>query len=200
MCCPHVTQPRVTWWPAVVFYQHPARADARAAPQGQGCSALLWPQSHPPGPGMLTRGLVSALVVAPGWSTGSGHVSPPPAPDGTGHPCRGSWQHPSPLSLIPIFAPKPPPLVCPLPQESCFWLFSGSFKEFPCRERDSPMACVILLCPQRGRRVGGVLGTAGLRGGTCPGRQDSTAARASARGNLWGSLCPTGTLARRGWG
>lgn len=70
-----------------------------------------------------------------------------------------------PWSLILIFASKPPPLLCSLPRGSRFWLLSGSLRNFPCTERASPVACVILLCLQQGRRIGGVLGTAGLRGG-----------------------------------
>lgn len=95
LCRPRVTQPWVTWWPVVVLYQHPARAGPRPAPRGQGCSPPPWPQRCLPGPVVPAHGLVSAWTVAPGWSAGSGHVSPLPVPDGTGHPCRGSWQHPS---------------------------------------------------------------------------------------------------------
>ena len=92
LCCPRVTPPRVTWWPAVVLYQHPASADARPAPRGRGCSPPPRPRRRLPGPAVL----VSALTVAPGWNTGSGHVSPLPVPGGTGHSCGGSWQYPSP--------------------------------------------------------------------------------------------------------
>lgn len=42
-CLPHVTQPRVTWWPALGLCQHPARARPGPAPgTGVLLSATTW--------------------------------------------------------------------------------------------------------------------------------------------------------------
>lgn len=59
LCCPHVTQLRVTWWPVVILYQHPARDDAMPVPQGQGCSSSATATETPARAGGASFGIDS---------------------------------------------------------------------------------------------------------------------------------------------
>lgn len=114
-------------------------------------------------------------------------------------PVRRELATSQPWSLIPIFAAKPPRLLCPLPWGSRFWLLSGTLRNYPCTERASPMVCVILLCLHRGRL--GCTGGDALRGALGARMAWLPMAMALRGGEtLWGFLYPSGALVRQGWG